>query len=97
MAENDHVFALAQGVDPFSLRCRMLAGGRYRQKPKQCIQQGQSNDRHRLLPMARSARNKPTHKAHRQLRPSPDELWQVVDETGGIWRKPRAKKPRAKK
>src|SRR2546429_7213066 len=49
MAENDHVSALAQGVDPFRLRWRGLAVGGNRQASKQDAEQCQSNDGHNLL------------------------------------------------
>src|SRR5204862_1695143 len=50
---NDHVSALAQGVDPFRLRWRGLAVGGNRQASKQDAEQSQSNDGHNLLlPMA---------------------------------------------
>ena len=50
VAENDHVPALAQGVDPFRLRCRRLAVGRSRQQPKQRTDQSQSDDGHEFPP-----------------------------------------------
>ena len=48
VAENDHVSALAQGVDRVRLRCRGLAVGRTGKYPKQRTQQRQSDDGHGL-------------------------------------------------